>query len=587
MLERLQRLLGRHREIRLWYHPDYRLPLAASEQSMGLDTRRPDDVLHYLLVKKLLPRAHVLAPAPVSYADLKRVHTAEYLESLTHPAALARIFAQAEEELVVDEVLRTVRLACGGTVAAARDARLHGRWNVNLLGGFHHAGKAKGGGFCALNDIAVAFEVARAEGFGGEVAVIDLDAHPSDGTSDCLAGKAWLGSLNGMSWGHLAGVDEVVLPTHSGDWPYLEALDGLLSRMPKVDLAFVLAGGDVLEGDRLGALGLSLSGTRERDLRVAARLEGVPAVWLPAGGYSSHAWKVFAGTVMAVVAHSRAPIPPGYDPLAARFLSTAEHLDPTKLSGELLLTETEVAEALGMRPRGQPRRMLGYYSREGLEYALESYGFLGHLRRLGYGALHVEIDPAGSGDRGRLLGVDEASGEKVTLVELEVERKRVANGNFLFVNWLALRNPRAHFSSQRPKLPGQDVPGLGMAREMSQLLVLIARRLVLDGVAFRPSWYHMAYAARHDGSRFVDPKRQGRFEALVRDLRELSLLDATQAVAQGRVRLNGEPYPWEAEEMVQWLDPRHLESDKQAITEERERCHFTLAPPAAATAASP
>ncbi len=584
MLERLQRLLGRRREIRVWHHPDYRLPLAASEQAMGLDTRRPDDVLHYLIARKWVPRAHVLKPSPISYADLRRVHTSEYLESLTHPAALARIYAQEESELVVDEVLRTVRLACGGTVAAARDARLHGRWNVNLLGGFHHAGRAKGGGFCALNDIAVAFRVARAEGFGGQVAVIDLDAHPSDGLSDCLHGEAWIGSINGVSWGPLEGVDEVVLPTHTGDAAYLEALSKLLSRMPKADLAFVLAGGDVLEGDRLGTLGLSLTGTRERDLMVAARLEDVPTVWLPAGGYSSHAWKVFAGTVMAVVAHTRAPIPPDYDPLAARFLSTAERLDPTRLQGEPLLSEVEIAEALGMSPKGQARRLLGYYSCEGLEYALESYGFLGQLRRLGYGALHVVIDAAGSGDRARLHGIDETTGQKVVLVELEVERKRIASGTFLFINWLALRNPRAHFSPQRPKLPGQDVPGLGMAREMTQMLNLMAKRLVLDGVAFRPSWYHMAYAARHDGSRFVDPKRHGRFEAMVRDLRELSLLDATEAVAEGRVLLDGAPYAWEAEEMVQWLDPKHLESDRETIAAERERCHFTVKPKVGVTA---
>ena len=41
------------------------------------------------------------------------------------------------------------------------------------------------------------------------------------------------------------------------------------------------------------------------------------------------------------------------------------------------------------------------------------------------------------------------------------------------------------------------------------LLAIMAERLHLDGVAFRPSWYPMAYAARHGGS-FVEAKRQGR-----------------------------------------------------------------------------
>jgi acetoin utilization deacetylase AcuC-like enzyme len=572
----LQRLFRHPRDLRVWYHPHYRLPLAASEQSLGLDSRRPDDVLHFLVAKKVVPKTYVLEPQPASYAELQRVHSNEYLESLTDPKTLAGIYAQAEEEIVADHLLRSLRLAVGGTVSAARDALKHRRVNVNLLGGFHHAGKARGGGFCAVNDVAVAFRAVRADGFRGPVAVIDLDAHPPDGTQDCLHGEAWIGSLSGVDWGALEGVDETVLAPQTGDVEYLKALEQLLKRMPKPGLAFVLAGGDVLQGDRLGQLGLSLNGVRERDLKVAEALGEVPQVWLPAGGYSPYAWKALAGTVMALTDHTRAPVPPEYDPLAERFISTAERLDPSKLSGGPLLTEQEVAEALGMAPRGE-RRLLGYYSKEGLEYATEKFGILEHLRRLGYAQLHIEIEPADSGDRARLQGTDETSGQPVELVQLEVQRKVVAGGNFLFINWLALRNPRAHFSPARPKLPGQDVPGLGLAREMTQMTLLMAKRLTLDGVAFRPSWYHMAYAARYDGSRFHDPKRQGRFEALLRDLRELSLLDATIAVAEGKVLLDGAPYQWEAEEMVHWLDAAHAESDKAAIVAERDRCHFTLA----------
>jgi acetoin utilization deacetylase AcuC-like enzyme len=550
--------------------------LAASEQSLGLDSRRPDDVLHFLLAKKIVPATYVLEPQPASYAELERVHTAEYLESLTHSAALARIYAQAEEEVVADHLLRSLRLAVGGTVSAARDALAHRRANVNLLGGFHHAGKARGGGFCAINDLAVAFRAVRADGFDGPVAVIDLDAHPPDGTADCLHGEVWIGSLSGVDWGPLEGVDETVLAKGTGDAEYLKALEALLKRMPPPKLAFVLAGGDVLEGDRLGQLSLSLSGVRDRDLRVADALGDVPQVWLPAGGYSTHAWKALAGTVMALTDHTGALIPPEYDPLAERFLSTSERLDPSKLSGGPLISEDEVAEALGMAKRGE-RRLLGYYSKEGIEYALEKFGILGHLRRLGYAELQIEIDAAGTGDRARLKGLDETTRQPVELVQLEVQRKQVAGGNFLFINWLALRNPRAHFSAARPKLPGQDVPGLGLAREMTQMLLLMAKRLTLDGVAFRPSWYHMAYAARYDGSRFHDPARQGRFEALVRDLRAMNLLDATTAVAEGKVALDGKPYQWEAEEMVHWLDPRHSESDRAAIVLERDRCKFTVA----------
>lgn len=59
---------------------------------------------------------------------------------------------------------------------------------MNLLGGFHHARPDVAGGFCPVNDVAVAIAAVRADGFRGRVLVLDLDAHPPDGLAACLAG---------------------------------------------------------------------------------------------------------------------------------------------------------------------------------------------------------------------------------------------------------------------------------------------------------------------------------------------------------------------------------------------------------------
>lgn len=117
------------------------------------------------------------------------------------------------------------------------------------------------------------------------------------------------------------------------------------------------------------------------------------------------------------------------------------------------------------------------------------------------------------------------------------------------------------------------MPGLGLAREAGEVLALMAARLGLAGVAMRPAWYHVTYAMRRR-FRFVDPLRQGRFEAMVRDLAALPLLEVTLAVAEGRVRMNGAPYAWEADEIASWLEPR--EEDLAAVQSERERVTFSL-----------
>lgn len=558
----------RRKPLTLWFHPAYRLPLAGTEGSTGIDARRANHALHYLLKEHALRPEDIVQPKPISYADLQRVHTPDWLESLSKASTLAHVFAVDEADIVVDELLGSVRLACGGTLEAARHALEKRHATLNLLGGFHHAAPARGVGFCAVNDVCVAIAALRAEGFGGKVAIIDLDAHPPDGTAACLNGDptVWLASLSGVSWGDLPGIDDVVLPKGTTDLEYLVALDALLGRMPPVELAFVIAGGDVIAGDKLGALALTIAGARERDLRVARKLAAVPSVWLPAGGYGPHAWKVLAGTGLALAFDTDAPIPSDFDPLGAELSEIAMKLSGEQLGGGITFSEDDFPELYGGKKA--PQRLLGFYTRDGLEYALERYGILPFVRRLGFSELQLELE----GPRMKLTSHGAA------LLELEVEKKKLAGGEFLFVNWLSLRNPRAHFSAKRPKLPGQEVPGLGLAQEATALLGIMAERVRLDGVAFRPSWFHMAYAARH-GARFVDAKRQGRFEALMRDLRELPLLDATRAVAEGRVQLDGKRYEWEADPMVRWLHASSRPADADEVAAERERSHFTVLGP--------
>jgi acetoin utilization deacetylase AcuC-like enzyme len=565
------------RDVAVWYDPLYRLPLSGLEASAGMEPRRADYALWWLRESRNVLGNGVHAPRRISYEDLARVHAPELLESLGRPEALGRIFAVDASDVPVDEVMTTIRLACGGTLAAAREALQTRTPALNLLGGFHHAGPASAGGYCPVNDVCVAIAALRAEGFTGRVAVLDLDAHPPDGIAACLARdpKKWIGSISGSDWGPLEDVDETLLPEGTGDAGYLESLGALLARMPRPQLAFVIAGGDVLAGDRFGKLGLTLDGARQRDLVVASELEGVPTVWLPGGGYSRHSWRVLAGTGMALAAGSLDAIPGDYDPLSARYSRIAQEISPSELSDSGELTAEDLEEALGIRSQRQ-KLLLGFYTAVGMEHALYRYGVLDQLERLGYRHFRAAFDRAGPGERVRIYG--EAEGTEHLLVEIIVEKRRVLGVEVLYVHWLSLRNPRAQFSGKRPRLPGQEVPGLGLAREAGSMLARMAIRLGLGGVVFRPAHYHTAYPARHDFA-FVDPHRQGRFEALVRDMSGLPLAEVTTLLDAGRVRIDGQPYAWEADEMAYWL--RESPADPGEVERERERVRFTIGTAAA------
>jgi len=566
----------------VWHSPDYRLPLPGLEARIEL--RRADFALWALLERRVLSPVRLHAPPRISYPSMARVHDRGYLESLTLPATLGRIFAVDPSELVVDELMGAVRLACGGTLAAAREALRFQRATMNLLGGFHHAGRASGGGLCPVNDLAIAIAELRTEGFEGRVAILDLDAHPPDGTADCLARdpRVWIGSLSGAHWGPLPdGVDETVI-TGADDQGYLAALESLLTRMPPPALAFVIAGGDVLAGDRMGRLGMSLQGVFRRDRMVAAALQGRASVWLPGGGYQPEAWKVLVGSACALVGPTPPSWPRGHDPMRARFSAIAAGLDPSALRGELTLTLEDLENDLGGGPSAP--RLLGYYGPTGVEHALHEYGILDQLHRIGYAELRVVLDQTPGGDRlrvlGRASGVADGrlGGREDLLLECVLARRQVAGASILFVEWLTLRNPRARFGPSNPRLPGQEVPGLGLAREVSQLLEQVALRLGLAGVGFRPAWLHTAWAGRHR-LRFVDPARQGRFRALLRDLAALPLGQAARAVADGRVLLDGAAYQWEADDMVAWIDGREPDAAARALEEDVfVNAHFEVVP---------
>jgi acetoin utilization deacetylase AcuC-like enzyme len=563
----------RPKRVPIYWHEAYRPPLTGIEAS-GIHSRRSDFALWYLLDAGVVLDDDVRRPTPISFSELARVHSSDYIKSLFEAETLARIFAVEPSDVPVEALLETVRLACGGTLAAAQQAVRTSGPVVNLLGGFHHAAPARGGGFSALNDVAVAVAALRADGFSGDIAILDLDAHPPDGTSECLKGDAhvWIGSLSGKGWDGLAIAYERVLPEQCGDAEYMHHLEQLLVAMPSAKLAFVLAGGDVLRGDPLGHLGLSLDGARQRDRRAMRRLGKIPSVWLPGGGYHTDSWQVLAGTVLELLGKTRVRIPSTFNPLSSRYRRVAAKLEPQSLSYPQEMSTEDVEADLHIRP---PRlsKVLGFYTAQGIEYALFQYGILSYLERLGYADFKVQMESTETGDRVQLFG--DSQGIRHLLIETVVSRRRIGDAEYLFINWLTLRNPRAAFGPTRPQLPGQEVPGLGLAPEIGELLARIAAHLGLRGIVFRPAWFHLAVVAS-PRFRFLSPERQGRFEALARDLSALPLKAASEAVASGKVRMNGVPYQWEAEDMG--FDLTSLAADNEHTALEKARVRFDVVP---------
>ncbi len=577
LIDKGQHLLEGRPALAVWYHPEFRLPLVDLRDVSGLEPRRADYAMWGWYGMRLRHRLKVMSPERISYRQMALVHGDDYLESLSNPAKLATVFGLYSADFPVDAVMNTIRLGAGATLEASRYVLEHGTSALCTLGGFHHAQRHKGSGLCPINDIAIAIAVLRQEGFEGRVLVIDLDAHPPDGLADCLQDDpaVHIASLSGSDWGELPDVDETVLPPNTNDTVYMHALMALLFRTERPDLAYVIAGGDVLEEDRFGQLGLSEAGAMARDRFVFDWLKKIPTVWLPGGGYRGDSWRVLAGTGLVLMQKSQLSLPETLDPMRVQFAKISRSLTPEALgisqkSDELFTAEEADLMLSGGIPRS--RLLLDYYTTEGLEHALYRYGVFSVLRSIGYSNFHVELDRTGVGDRVRVFGYDDTDREHL-LLETVLAIRFLGDDRFLFINWMTLRHPLGEFGPGRDRLPGQEVPGLGMAREAANLLMLIASRLDLAGIMARPAYFHTAFIGAKL-MQFHTLQAQAEFQALVRDLMSMGVVKLSEAIQEGRVLRNGEPWKWPAAPMVRWKVPHP--HDPEEVAHRAGAITFTL-----------
>jgi acetoin utilization deacetylase AcuC-like enzyme len=546
-------------QVRFIYDPAYERNIFG----VPLDPLRADRILAFLANERLIRRDEISVPRPAALKNVFLVHTAEYLDSLQRPETLTSILGVPVGDTELEQVLDLQRLMVGGTIQATRWALASRCVAVNLGGGFHHAGRAAGAGFCVFNDIAIAIVRLRRRGFDEPVLVVDLDLHDGNGTREVFADDASVHtfSVHNEHWGdiHAVASTSIALGAEVGDERYLGTL--LKALPPVVDavrpgLVVYVAGCDVAEEDAIGNWRISTEAILARDRFVVDQVRGAGArlVVVLGGGYGDTAWR-HSARFLAWLASGSVIEPPDNEELTLlRFRQIkatldAAHLTATTTGAGWELTEEDL---VGILP-GVPHhtRFLEYFSKVGVELLLERFGILQQIRARGYKApfVHLELDHP----LGQTLRIFADARRRELLVEIRVHRstRAVAGCEVLEVEWMLLQNPREKFGEGRVPLPGQQHPGLGMLHEFFGWLVVLAETLSLDGIVFRPNHYHVAVVSRRYG-RFLDPAA----EALVRKVDELlgsmPLAEASRAVDGGRVVLagSGEPVHWQGWPMV-------------------------------------
>lgn len=600
-----------HRRLRdqvgLWYHPQYRVEeLGETARVPGVEVARGEKILGSLGAEGLI-RPKQVRPAPlIALAELGRVHSATYLEKTAHPEYLGRIFGLEADDVDVDPVLIAQRRQVGGTVEAATWAtQRNDRVAFNIGGGFHHAEPEAGAGFCVYNDVAVAIATLRGGGFDAPIAIIDLDYHQGNGNIVTYEHdeSVFTYSIHGSVWSHVeAAADcQYLLSSPIDDETYMatlrDTLPGCLDKSaPK--LIFYVAGNDILAGDRLGDFSLSRQGVLDRDCFVIelARKHECPAVVTLGGGYSDDAWRSSTDFIRWLLIDEALVTEERKTSLFEQYTQIAQELDPYDLqrpSDEFTITEEDLYGDL-TGPRHKSTRILDYYSRHGLEFAIEKYGLGDEVRERGFTDLRLEIDPSDP-ERQHLTLHANKGGEEHLLVDQVLRRvtRPAPEGleppddlKFLYIEWMLLQNPAEEFSLRHPRWPGQDHPGLGIGEPTMLMLFQGAQRLGLDGLMHHPSRYHIAFIG---GGQFffLDPELQGRFEAIRDVLGSLDLTEAAWKMERGEVRWgDGEVVEWIAEDVVvpaserffEYLGSRYYQEPRAAALEKARARGIVLEP---------
>jgi acetoin utilization deacetylase AcuC-like enzyme len=167
----------------------------------------------------------------------------------------------------------------------------------------HHAGADYYGGFCFLNNAALAAERLRSDR-NGRVAILDLDYHHGNGTQDIFYGtnSVFFASLHRdpreeypFFWGSAEETGEgdgegfnlnLPLPGGCDEACYLKALDKALNRISTFGAEFMVLslGVDTFRGDPLGTFFLEVASFGRMGKLIQAM--GVPTLIVQEGGYN-------------------------------------------------------------------------------------------------------------------------------------------------------------------------------------------------------------------------------------------------------------------------------------------------------------
>ncbi|WP_292943351.1 histone deacetylase [Olleya sp. UBA1516] len=278
--------------LKIAYHPIYCHPLPEGHRFPMLKYELlPEQLIH----EGTCTEANFFEPnRMLNEAPILAVHDPEYFYDLLNitldPRAARKIGFPLSEVLIEREIV-----IADGTIKASEYAIKYGI-AMNIAGGTHHAYSNRGEAFCMLNDQAIGARFLQKKGLAKRILIVDLDVHQGNGTAEIFKDdpSVFTFSIHGKHnypFKKEQSDLDIALENNVGDTEYLSILKDTLPKLItnfQPDFVYYLCGVDVIATDKLGKLGLSVTGCKTRDQFVleTCKTNNLPIMCSMGGGYS-------------------------------------------------------------------------------------------------------------------------------------------------------------------------------------------------------------------------------------------------------------------------------------------------------------
>ncbi len=206
---------------------------------------------------------------------------------------------------------------------------------------------------------------------------------------------------------------------------------------------------------------------------------------------------------------------------------------------------------------------LNRLSHDDIMEMLKKAGLIERLQEIGVNNIQIELYMDELNINFLRVYYEEIKPEKM-LIDLRVSESRfLPDKKFLekdmdelildmvVIEWLSTQKPNSNFDPDRPQLPGQNKPGLGILGYLMNLMYILGREVIKDGFMDIPNHFHGAvmYSRKY---KFFNPASEAILKGILRDLKDYPLADLSWGFITRTIidKTTGEPQIYEPSEQI-------------------------------------